>query len=660
MAETPEEPETEAEEALAQASPAAVAVALGRTSRRGKGFDDDARSFLREQTDLLRLQKEHLHEQRELQLAHLRVRRWKDRLSLALQTLGVVVGAAIVIAIGVMAWQAHEDHGLVVDAFSVPPDLARDGLSGQVVAARFLDSLQALQTGTVDSDRPAQSFQNNWGSEIKVEIPETGLTFGEFEKLLREKLGHVSHVTGEVVRTPTGLALTARIGDAPPQTFTGPENDFDTLARQAAESVYRASQPYRFAEYLDEHGRVAEAYAVISDLALHGPPGERGWAYGKWAGMDLNDHGDAVAARIHAAKGFGFNAGADLSDRISLVNTEVWSGHEEEDLAISKLLEAEAQKRLPDTSEYFYTENKLLGRAWLEFILPDYRASAADWTRTAEDDPTSHNAAIGPAMAATADLLDHDLGASRQAMTPLTGVAETAYMWDVAKGAFLALPVYWTAVETGNWPAALADARTVDAWLEANKVQRPIFGLLQSVWIHPLEALAQARTGDVAGAQALIATTPLDCYLCVRVRGQIAAEAKDWPTANRWFAEAARQAPSLPFAYADWSEALLARGDLDGAIAKAALARDKGPHFADPMELWGEALMAKGDDDGAIGKFAAADRDAPRWGRNHLRWGQALARLGRADQARAQWRAAAGMDLPAADRATLQGLLKAG
>ncbi len=62
--------------------------------------------------------------------------------------------------------------------------------------------------------------------------------------------------------------------------------------------------------------------------------------------MDLNDHGDAAAARLHAAKGLGFTIGSDLNDRISLVNTEVWSGHEEANLSISKGLDAEDQDAL--------------------------------------------------------------------------------------------------------------------------------------------------------------------------------------------------------------------------------------------------------------------------------------------------------------------------
>ena len=652
MAERPEEPESEAQETLEQANPAAVALALGK-ARAGAKLPVEAADFLRKQSGLIDLQTEHLHEQRELQLAHLRVRRWKDRMSLALQAFGVVVGAVLLIVLGVIAWQAHEDHGLVIDAFSVPPDLARDGLTGQVAAGRFLDKLQALQLATSNSDRPSQSFQNDWGSQIKVEIPETGLTFGEFEKLLHEKLGRLSHVTGEVLNTPTGIAITARVGDAPPETFTGPRGDFDKLAQQAAESVFRQSQPYRFAEYLDTHDRSEEAVQVISDLAAHGPVSERGWAYASWALMDVNDRGDVAAARLHASKGLGFTPGSDIMDRIGVVNTAVWSGDEETDLQVSRLIQAETQKRQPDTSPLFFSQNRLLGTAWLQFIQPDYRASAATWLQTSTQDSRWTDSSLSPAMAATAMIKAHDLRSAQNIMRAASVNDEILLMPRIATGAFPALPVYWTAVENGEWAAALADVRRVGAWLEAGKAQKPIYGLMQQVWIWPLEALALARSGDPKAAEALIGRTATDCYLCLQVRGQIAAEAKDWPGAERWFAEATRQGPSVPIAYTDWGQALLARGDIKGAIVKLALAHAKGPRFADPLELWGEALIEAEDFKAAALKFREADSYAPHWGRNHLKWGEALARLGKADEAQVQYRAASGMDLSLADRAEL-------
>ncbi len=652
MAEHAEESESEAQETLEQASPAAVSLALGRTSKGSKAFDEDARAFLRKQSRLIDLQTEHLHEQRELQLAHLRVRRWKDRLSLSLQSLGVVLGGAVVIGLAVLAWQAHEDHGLVIDAFSVPPDLARSGLTGEVVADRFLDKLKAMQTAT-QSDRPANTFQNNWGEDIKLEIPETGLTFGEFEKLLRDKLGHASRITGEVYSTPAGVALTARFGDDPLKTFEGPAASLDALEQQAAEAVYRNSQPYRFAQYLEQHRRADEAFQVIAELAAHGPPSERGWAYSQWATFDLNDRGDLASSRTHARQALAYGGDSTVEAEIAMVSPEVWSGHDQAALDVSRGLQRQAQQRAPSQTQAYVAQNRLVASAWLANSLGDQKLAAEDWGLAAKEQDAMSLGALPSALAATAYELDHDPQAARQIMASLGDPDDTAFLQTNALNAFSALPAYWAAAERGDWSAALADARLVDAWLGARAGQQKILALLQRVWIEPLVALAQARSGDVEGARALIATTPVDCYLCLRVRGQIAAQAQDWPGAGRWFAEATRQGPSIPFAYAEWGQALLAQGDADGAVARLRIGRQMGPRFADPLELWGEALLRKGDAASAAAKFKQADKDAPHWGRNHLRWGQALARLGDMDGANAQWRAAATADLPPADRAEL-------
>jgi len=55
----------------------------------------------------------------------------------------------------------------------------------------------------------------------------------------------------------------------------------------------------------------------------------------------------------------------------------------------------------------------------------------------------------------------------------------------------------------------------------------------------------------------------------------------------------------------------------------------------------------------ALAKFDEANKYAPNWGRLHLKWGEALSYLGRKDEARAQYQAASGMDLSAADQMRL-------
>jgi tetratricopeptide (TPR) repeat protein len=165
--------------------------------------------------------------------------------------------------------------------------------------------------------------------------------------------------------------------------------------------------------------------------------------------------------------------------------------------------------------------------------------------------------------------------------------------------------------------------------------------------------MTSPRAGRQAEAESAAATLPKTCYRCTRARGWVAAMARDWPRADREFADAVQQGPSLPFAYADWGAALLERGDADGAIQKFSAAHERGPHFADALELWGEALLVKGDYSSAIEKFRQAAEFAPRWGRLHLMWGQALERGGKHESALEQYRAAAAMDLSAADRAAL-------
>jgi tetratricopeptide (TPR) repeat protein len=211
----------------------------------------------------------------------------------------------------------------------------------------------------------------------------------------------------------------------------------------------------------------------------------------------------------------------------------------------------------------------------------------------------------------------------------------------------------------GRWREALANAaavQTVDP-RSLSMLDRSDFLVRSKRDFAAWYAWAKAMSGDLAGARAMIAATPLDCDTCLLMRGRIATAERDFPAAERWFGQEARQAPSIPFAYTDWGAERLVRGDVEGAIAKVQTAHAKAPKFADPLELWGEALMQKRDHAGAIAKFAEADKDAPRWGRNHLRWGEALMLSGRYAEARRQYEAANGLDLSKPDRAALNVLL---
>ena len=642
MVERPDEPEAATEQVLDQASPAAVSLSLGRTGKAGKAFDTKAAAFLDEQTTLIRLQTEHLHEQRALQTSRLRWGRYSDRMKAALQTMTGLVGLALVAVVAVMAWQAHEDHGLTIAAFSVPPDLAGRGLTGQVVAARVLDRLSELQAETV-SARPASTYSGNWGDDIKVEIPETGVSIGELNAGLRQWLGQETRVSGEVVRTASGLSVTARAGAAPGKTVQGAEADIDALTSQAAEALYASTQPYRYAVYLAGHGKPDEALTSYTSLARSGSTEDRRWAYTGWSAL-LMQRGDNTGAVAVLREGqrqglFLHDTGGDAN----LGFADQALGHIQTELSDGRAaLERDKSSKL--RTIFVGPQARRAQEGFIASFLGDARSAAA-WMG-ASGEFLREGGGLGAllANAALAQIIDHDVSGGRRALDTIT-FSQLLSRRDLDMAAAKVL---------GDWAGLVALAEQEQASDQgAGPVQKD--HLERSVW--PDLAVGYARLGRQAEAEALVARTPLDCDPCVEARALTAAAKRDWTGADRWFAAVDRQAPEIPVWDADWGQTLLAKGDVDGAIAKLTLAHRKGPHYADPLELWGEALMRKWDFAGAVAKFAEADKDAPRWGRNHMLWGESLMLWGRYAEARAQYEAANGMDLSAPDRAALNVLL---
>ncbi len=622
-----------------------MALALGK-ARPGAKLPPEAAAFLLKQTRLIDLQTEHLHEQRELTLSRLRLGRWKDRVGLALQLMTAGVGLVVAFGVAVMAWQAHEDHGVSIAAFSVPPDLVARGLTGQVLATEVLDRLSELQASTVTA-RPASTYANDWGGDIKVEIPETGVSVGELNRWLRDWLGSATRITGEVVRTPSGIAVTARAGEATGRRFEGAEGDLDKLVGKAAEAIYAQTQPYRYTVWLASQGHDAEALVQYQWLARRGPAQDQPWAYAGWSSA-LQQRGDFEGGANVVREGM--RRGLQLYDSGALNNLSISENALTRFDALSTARRVEEE--LKRTGRGFGTLSR---NAALENIegaiagrLGDHRKVIELWGRdpgfNIEGRTVNVKTLLGRSMVA-----DHDVTAGLRLSEPtsegLLSFSGLNYgLYSDRMKAAQALNDWPGVVAMGQKAFALAaeDART------RQFVFREVAAIL---------AIGYARVGRPADARATLGKTLLDCESCLEARGWVAELAGDHAAADRWFARFEQADPEIPLPDADWAQALLERGDLDGAIAKARQAHRKGPHYAEPVQTWGEALMAKRDYAGAAAKFAEADKDAPRWGRNHMLWGEALMLSGRYREARAQYEAANGMDLSKPDRAALEVLL---
>jgi tetratricopeptide (TPR) repeat protein len=596
----------------------------------------EAREYLRRQNDIAALQIENLRKQDEYETSHLRWRRFNDQMRGALQMMLVAVGLVVVFGIGAALWNAANDNGLVVDAFEVPPDLAAKGLTGDVIANKVLSRLSQFQAET-GSARASASYANNWGNNIKVQIPNTGVSISEFNHALHEWLGHQTRISGEIYRTPDGLAISARAGNDSTPVLKGNEADIDELIDKAAQSIYRSTQPYRYSAWLGAQGRDAESTAELQKIVVTGNSLERAWAYNGLAHNTIIT-GDVADASAFARKAIASDPSI-LLPYANLIGGEIALGHDEHAWAAGQAMLKIAAGGDATMDEVAFTRSVLDVQLTLAELASD-NLSALDFARKLEPDDVE--GARENEMLACA--LVHDVACFRATSASLEPTADA----DTRETRAGTMQQANAALE--RWSDVLkAAAAFHEAVVHGTPISRGFLALNDV----PLEALALAMTGDLKRAHLLADTMPGDCVLCLRIHGQINAIEHNWSGAAWWFARAEAAAPSLPLAECDWGRMLLTRGDYDAAIAKFTLANRKGPHFADPLEMWGEALIAKNRSDLALAKFEEADKYAPNWGRLHLKWGEALYWSGNKAEARKQFEIATRLDLSAADKAAL-------
>ena len=488
------------------ADPVAMGIAMSRASA---ALDDDLAAYLRDQ-------RHHLHEQ--LKQLHLSI--WEKRTGVFLRVATAIVGVGVAGIFALMVWDAAHSSGLVVEPFAVPSDMAANGLTGQVVASQMLDKLSAMQEITY-STRPPQSYENNWGGNLKVEIPETGVSIGELQQFLKDWLGHDTRITGEVYRTGSGIAVTAREGSEAGATFTGPESDLDGLMQKAAEHVYGVTQPFRYANYLDRDLGApdikdrAERASVIYRQLIAGPNvQEQAWG---WYGLGWIENfvkHDSRAAIPDLLKSVAANPDMTLSN-FFLGNLELNTLRHQE----QALIFYQKAKTLLDRSNVPDIDPRqlLLRRVSMNWSIADMKGDYREALRNSRlgtDAPEFFdNATMSRAFFVGNVLVDlarsHDGGGVR------------AYLLDQGTpsiqqrfGGAIALQVF---DGLDDWQAILQ----IEKASPERALQNFFGGRTESMII--FVALAQAHMGDLGGAEKIIAQTPPDCDDCVIVRGQIAA-----------------------------------------------------------------------------------------------------------------------------------------
>ena len=599
LGEEDERAEPEASSALAGAEAFASAVAA-RLAGGDPGVARKTENFLDKQAQILDTQNEHLRAEHAARLHFLQgqarevdIRRFGLRLRVGFQLFLVVVATAIGLGGAVMVHDAVTSDRVVIEPFHAPPSLAARGVDGAVVAARLLDDLSRLQDATRSSSA-ARSLSGAWTGNIKLDVPDTGISLGEISRLLRERFGHDVHIEGDLIETTAGgLALTVRGNGVPAMTFEGSSSELGQLTGKAAEYVYSRSQPARWGTYLTNVGRNEEAIAFSRTAMTGADPAERPWLLNAWA-IGLQSSGGSVREGLSL-----FRAAVRLQPDYwvahnNIQNTLMTLGDEQGAWKAGEAMRAAAGGRPGKAPEPYYTNWDYLTwnlRPWLDATIADSEANGGLGTASQAAGPT------------TADIYArlHD---PESAELALKTSAEDPN--DPSGGAMIHNVRGRMAAEAGDLATAVAEMETYGIAYSNPAVSTNNAGY--HCWIAPIEEAAGHP--DKADAFLKTAGTYVDCY---RFRADILDGRGDWAGAQTAYAEAVALAPDLPAAYFSWGAALLKHGDLAGAEAKLMEANRRGPHWADPLKVWGDVLAKEGHTNEALAKYDEALQYAPNW-----------------------------------------------
>src|SRR5471030_1832300 len=260
--------EREAEETGFRAEAAATAVATAvaidaarydpELSRAASDYLNEQRVLVRASTELVRIQVHHSDEERELSIQAAKRKRFSDHFRMSFQVFMTLVATVICVGVGVMVWDAATSKSVVLDSFD----------------SRVLDALEELQDAT-RAVNGGWTSTNAWSSDVKIELPETGVSIGEINHILHERLGHDIHINGDADLSKDGtVTLFVRGEGVPASHFSGPLEDFDKLAVRAAEYIYGRSQATRYATYLINTNRNADAVQFLPGAMVRAKPAE--------------------------------------------------------------------------------------------------------------------------------------------------------------------------------------------------------------------------------------------------------------------------------------------------------------------------------------------------------------------------------------------------
>lgn len=555
----------------------------------------------------------------------------------------VVAMLALMILLAIAMVNASRSHALIVEPFRVPASLEARGLDGTAIANRLTDRFAVMRDQS-DSSRAEDSYANGADSDIKIAIPNTGVSVGELWSYLREWLGHDRKIGGDVTVVGDQVEITARISGGNGESFRAPLADPIPAIDAAAASIFKQTQPYRYALVIGKMQGPGESLPLLREIAEQGSDvRERQWGYVGWA-TRLTSLGRYSESELRARQGIAL--GPDFGKIYSnLADGYIATGRNEPMIEagrnVLQRLRTPEQSQLSPTG---FGHMRAASQRSIAGVLRDDQAQLAVMQHEGTLPEYNGNSRSSRmfTLVALSRLGEFRRTAGSLPLLPFNDPAFAAQAMIVAA------------------EFAMATGRTVTAVAWMDKAL-PAEQLPPGTTVAAIDPVTVARYGEMllaagraADAAKAIAPTRGDCYPCLVARGEVAAAQRDAQAATRWFAEAARQGPSLPQADYQWGRMLAANDNAPAALAHFAVAAKRSPGWYEPPYAAGRLLIAEHRFGEARAQLEKAHRAAPKRADVALALGRAQW-LGRDRKAAlATWAVARRLDLLRPDLAWLR------
>jgi len=535
------------------------------------------------------------------------------------QLIGSTLALAIVV---IFVYSYLISPSILIEPFGAPEDLARQGLTGHVIAQKLLDEINLIKAKTRTRTFPRgvmlpgsiePNIAPSWPAQ-DIDVTIKGTSLNSLIHYIASLLGRDVRIGGEIVRTDNIWNATLRISSEP-RPIVASSTELSDLLRGLAVSTLRIIKPIKLAEYYHATHNTSALMGVIENIIRTGASkSDLAWAYNFWGLVlsDENKYEEAISKYRKALEFYPEGAAIHVNWGNALHN---WGNTFRGD--------RQRSEKYKQAGLQFEKASKLTPKMAATYVnwgnlLQDQRnySEAEIKYRTALADPNFKSvAANGLALVLEAqkkipeaiEVYEESIQTSPGLTIPYVNLAQLlgrqgrykegyAKLEEAARIDPQAFEVYWV------WGLMLATEKEYKQAItkfEKAAILQPRFDELHVKWGANLYAL------------------------------------EDYKEAASHFRQAAELNPNNPEIYYNWGVALKALGAFDEAICKFERSKELDPGKATEVDILikelylaeGRRLREEGKRLEAITKFKKSTEIDSKFGEGFFEWGLTLAQM---------------------------------